>query len=91
MRVLRQPSPVQVMIGQEQLENCDYLNYLSSLTKCYVRYTPEIEFGLPWQKGLSTKRRILSTGNWTTLPFCGRSTVFGSLISLTFDWCTGGQ
>ena len=34
MIVLRQPSPVQVMIGQEQLEHNDYLNYLASLTKC---------------------------------------------------------
>lgn len=32
MKVLRQPSLVQVTIGQEQLENYDYLNYLASLT-----------------------------------------------------------
>jgi hypothetical protein len=91
MRVLKQPSPVQVMTGQKQLENYDYLNYLASLTKFDARYAPEIESGLPWQKRLSTRRRLLSTENWNALPFCGLLTLIGSLILFTFVWCTGGQ
>jgi hypothetical protein len=79
------------MIGQEQLENYDYLNYLASLATCDVRYTPEIEPGLPWQKRRSTRRRLFSAENWKNFPFCALSTVFGSLILFTFDWCTGGQ
>jgi hypothetical protein len=59
MGVLRQPSPVQVMIGQEQLEHYDYLNYLASLNKCDARYTPELESGLPRQMRLSRKRKLL--------------------------------
>ena len=43
------------MIGQEQLENYDYLNYLANLTKCDARYTPKIKSGLPWQKRLSIR------------------------------------
>ena len=31
IRILREPTPLQVMIDQKQLENVEYLNYLGSI------------------------------------------------------------
>ena len=42
MRISTQPSPAQIMIDQEQLENVEYLNYTRSKIKNYIRWTRDI-------------------------------------------------
>jgi hypothetical protein len=43
LRISRQPSPVLILIGQKQLENVEYFNYLGSMTTNDGRCTREIK------------------------------------------------
>jgi hypothetical protein len=47
IRISRQPSPVQIMIDQKQLENVEYFNCLVSMLTNEVRYTHELNPELP--------------------------------------------
>jgi hypothetical protein len=42
-KISREPSTVQIMIDQKQLENVEYLNYLVSMVTNDVRCTREIK------------------------------------------------
>jgi len=43
MGISTQPSPAQIMIDQEQLENVEYFNYMRNKIN-YVRWTREIKY-----------------------------------------------
>jgi hypothetical protein len=43
MSISRQPSPVQIMIDQKQLQNVEYFNYLGSMITNDARCTHEIK------------------------------------------------
>jgi hypothetical protein len=43
MRISRQPSPIKIMIDQEQFENVEYFNYLGSMITNNARCTREIK------------------------------------------------
>jgi hypothetical protein len=43
MRISRQPSPVQIMIDQQRLQNVEYFNYLCSMLTNDARCTREIK------------------------------------------------
>jgi hypothetical protein len=42
MRILRQPSPIQIIINQKQPENLEYLNYLGTMVQVVdMKLNPE--------------------------------------------------
>jgi hypothetical protein len=43
MTISREPSPLQIMIGQKQLENLEYFYYLGTMITYYARCTGEIK------------------------------------------------
>jgi hypothetical protein len=43
MRITREPSPLQIMTDQKQLENVEYFNYLGSIKTNDARCTREIK------------------------------------------------
>jgi hypothetical protein len=43
MKISRQPSPVQIMTDQKQLENVEYFNYFGSMITSDARCTREIK------------------------------------------------
>jgi hypothetical protein len=43
MRISKEPSPVQIMIGQKQLENVEYFSYLGSMITNHARSTREMK------------------------------------------------
>jgi hypothetical protein len=67
MRISRQPSSVQIVIDQKQLENVEYFNYLGSMITNNARCTCELNPGLPWQKQHSTRRRLFLPADWTSI------------------------
>jgi hypothetical protein len=56
MRILRQPSPVQIMIDQKQLENVEYFNYLGSMIND-TRCTHEIKSSIAMPKAVKKKKK----------------------------------
>ena len=63
MRISSEPSPVQIVIDQKQLENVEYFNYLGIVIMNDVRV--KLSPRLSWQKQHSTGRRLFSTASWT--------------------------
>ena len=59
MRISRQPSPVTVMIGQKQLENVEYFNYLGSMLTNDGRCTREIKSRIAMAKVAFNKKKTL--------------------------------
>jgi hypothetical protein len=58
MRISKQPSPVQMMIVQKQLQDVAYLNYLGSLITNYARCTREIKFRIAMAKAAFNKKTL---------------------------------
>ena len=58
MRILRQPSPVQVMTDQKQLKKVEYFNYLCSLTTDDPRGTSEIKTRIAVAKAAFNKETL---------------------------------
>jgi len=50
IRNSRQPSPIQIMIHETQLENVEYFSYLGNMITNYVRCTQEIKSRIPMEK-----------------------------------------
>ena len=50
IRISRQPSPIQIMIHETQLENVEYFNYLGSTITNDGRCTHEIKSRIPMEK-----------------------------------------
>jgi hypothetical protein len=61
MRISRQPSPVQIMIDQNQLENVEYFNYLGSRITNDARCTCEIKSRIFMVKAAFKKKKALSS------------------------------
>ena len=57
MRISRPPSPVKIMINQNQLENEESFKYLGSILPNYGRCTCEIKFRIAMAKAAFNKRR----------------------------------
>jgi hypothetical protein len=57
MRISRQPSPVQIIIDQKQLENVEYLNYLCSSITNGGRGTHEIKCGISMAKAVFKNKK----------------------------------
>jgi hypothetical protein len=61
MRISRQPSSIQIMIDQKQLENVEYFNYLGSLITNGARCTHEIKSRIALAKAAFNKKKTLFT------------------------------
>jgi len=60
MRLSRQPSQLQIMIGQKQLENVKYLNYMGCIKINYATRTREIKSRIAMAKAAFNKETKLS-------------------------------
>ena len=61
MRILRQPSPIQIMIDQKRLENVEYFNYLGCMITDDAKCTPEIKSRITMAKATFNKKKVLFT------------------------------
>ena len=61
MRILRQPSPVFIIVDQSQLENVKYFNYLGNIITNNARYTRKIKFMIAMAKALFNRKKNLFT------------------------------
>jgi hypothetical protein len=59
MRISKQPSAVEIVVDQKQLENVEYLNYVVSTITNYARYTREIKCRIAMAKVAFNKKKIL--------------------------------
>jgi len=57
MRTSWQPSPVQIMIDQKQLDNMEYFNYLGSMITNDARCTREIKSSNAMTKAAFNKKK----------------------------------
>ena len=57
MRISRQPSPVQIMIDQKQLENVEYFNCVSSVITNDARCTREIKARIAMAKAAFSRQK----------------------------------
>jgi hypothetical protein len=61
IRISRQPSPVQIITDQKQLQNVEYFKYTCSLITNDARCTPEIESIIAIAKAEFNNKKILFT------------------------------
>ena len=64
MRIVRQPSPTNIIIDQKKPDNVEYFNYFGSVIPNDARCTREIKSRISIQKQHST-RRLFSPEDWT--------------------------
>jgi len=57
MRTSRQPSPLQIMINQKQLEKVEYLKYLGGIVTNQARYTCDIKSRIGMAKAAFKKKK----------------------------------
>ena len=63
MRISRQPSPIQLMKDQKQLENVEYFSYLCSMIMNDAQCTQEIKSRIAKAKAAFNKKRTFFTSN----------------------------
>jgi hypothetical protein len=62
MRIPREPSPLQIVTDQKELENVEYFNYLGSMVTNDARCTGEIESRLAMTKtGFNRKKTVFTS------------------------------
>jgi hypothetical protein len=61
MRISREPSLLQIIIDQEQLEDLEYFSYLAKMIVCDARCTSEIKAQIAMAKASFDRKRTLST------------------------------
>jgi hypothetical protein len=61
MRISRQPSPLQVVTDQKQLENVEHFNYLGSMITNAARCTREINSMITMAKAAFDRKKTLFT------------------------------
>jgi hypothetical protein len=61
MRISRQPSPIKIMIDQNQLENVEYFNYLGSIKTNDARCKREINSRIAMAKAAFNNKKTLFT------------------------------
>jgi hypothetical protein len=59
MRTSREPSPLQIVVDQTQLENAEYFNYLGIMTTDNARYTRKIKSRISMAKAALNKNKTL--------------------------------
>jgi hypothetical protein len=59
IRISRQPSLIQIMIDETQLENVEYFNYLGNMIKNDIRCICEIKFRIPMAKAAFNKKKAV--------------------------------
>ena len=57
MRISMKPSPLQILIDQKQLENVEYINYLSNMTGKDARHTSEIKYRIVMAKAAFNRKK----------------------------------
>ena len=62
IRISRQPSPVQILIGQKQPEVLEYFNYWGNMITNGARCTLEIKSRINMTKAAFNKKKPLFTG-----------------------------
>ena len=60
MRLLKQQSPVQIIIDQKQLQNVEYFHYLSTMITNDARCTRGITFKISVKGGFDNKKAFHS-------------------------------
>jgi hypothetical protein len=60
-RISKQPSPVEIMTDQKQLENVEYFNYLGSMITNDATCTHEIKSRIAMAKAAFNKKMTLFT------------------------------
>ena len=60
-RISRQPSTIQVIIDQKQLENVEYLNYLGSVITNDAKHTHEIKSRMAMAKEVFNKKTLFTS------------------------------
>jgi hypothetical protein len=63
MTISRQPSPIEFMVDQQQLENMEYVNYLGSMITNDAKCTCEIKSRISIAKAAFNKKKTLFTSN----------------------------
>jgi hypothetical protein len=58
-RFVRQPSPIQIIVDQNQLQNVEYFNYFGTMIRTDANCTREITSRIALKKQHSTRRRSL--------------------------------
>jgi hypothetical protein len=64
MRISTQPSPVEILTEQKQLENLEYFNYLGSMTTNDAICTREIEFRVVMARAAFSRKKTLLTNKF---------------------------
>jgi hypothetical protein len=70
MRFSSEPSPLQIMIGQNHLENVEYFSYLGSLVTYDARCTGETKSRIDIANSLFSKKNVVKCYIWS-LAFYG--------------------
>jgi len=63
LRISRQPSPIQIMTDQKQLENVEYSSYLGSVMINNARCIYEIKSRITMPKAVFNKLKAISLTN----------------------------
>jgi hypothetical protein len=66
IRISRQPSQIQIMIRETQLENVEYFSIWVNMIN-YARCTREIKSRILMEKQHSARKRLFSLANWTSI------------------------
>jgi hypothetical protein len=61
MRISRQPSPVEIMIDQKQMDNVEYFNYLCSTITNDTSSTREIKSRIAMAKATFNRKKMIFT------------------------------
>jgi hypothetical protein len=69
MRISRQPSPIQIMIDQEQLQNVEHFSYLGNMITNDARCTWEIKHRISMANAAFNKEKKKTVHQHTGLKF----------------------
>jgi hypothetical protein len=64
MIISREPSPLQIMIDQKQLDNVKYFNYLDSMITNDARCTCETKFRVAMAKAAFNRKKTIFASKW---------------------------
>jgi hypothetical protein len=82
MRISKLPSPVQIMIGQKQLENVKYLEYLGSTIINDARCTCEIKSRIAMAVAAFNKKKLFASKFDSNLKKKHQSAAFGAQLGM---------
>jgi hypothetical protein len=85
LRIKSQPTPVNIMVDQKQLDNVEYFIYLNSLITNYFIYAGEIQSTFSMAKAAFNKAKTFS-GQQIELNF-KEETIKVLHLKQSFVWC----